>query len=241
MINLKWKKTNSVNIDSNETNLELLNSVFKRILFKKPSFKKLGIFVSITLFGTVAFICGELMRADAASSTTILPIAKGGTGANISGVARANLQAEYTGNKVTAINSTSTNTQYPGALAVYNYVKPLATGTLSTTYFDLYYEKTYDKTVYIWVTNQLMKTAPTSSIDTPLINLPTDLKEDITKQYYPSSNVKFCPQSSSSTCKDTVLYIGAAGTKLSFSSDNGTSIDNNYKYLVTTPLIYKAL
>jgi hypothetical protein len=217
----------------------MVNLKPQNLIFRKLSFKRIGILLISAFLGITIFICSELIQANAASSSTVLPILKGGTGANSASSARNNLQAEYIGNKISTISSSSNNTQYPGALAVYDYVKPLETGTLSTPYFDLYYEKRYDKTVYIWVANQYMKTAPTSSMDIPLITLPASLKEDITKQYYSTAKVNFCPHSSSIQCKETILYIGTGGTKLSFASDNGSTIDDNYKYLLTTPLIYK--
>jgi hypothetical protein len=44
--------------------------------------KKFGIIISLFLFTVVTFISGNLSQVNAASSSTVLPIAKGGTGTN---------------------------------------------------------------------------------------------------------------------------------------------------------------
>ncbi|MDR3116377.1 MAG: hypothetical protein LBT91_00850 [Bifidobacteriaceae bacterium] len=59
---------------------ELFN--IKKVEIKKLSVKKLGIWGIAFLFGTVAFISGFNINSYAASSSTILPISRGGTGQN---------------------------------------------------------------------------------------------------------------------------------------------------------------
>ncbi|MDR3128046.1 MAG: hypothetical protein LBT99_01790 [Bifidobacteriaceae bacterium] len=62
--------------------------------WNKFSFKKLGIVFCLFLFGVVAFVSGNLSQVNAASSSTVLPVAKGGTGSNSANGARTNLNAQ---------------------------------------------------------------------------------------------------------------------------------------------------
>jgi hypothetical protein len=62
--------------------------------WNKFTFKKLGIVFCLFLFGVVAFVSGNLTQVNAASSSTVLPIAKGGTGSNSASGARTNLNAQ---------------------------------------------------------------------------------------------------------------------------------------------------
>ncbi|MDR3127876.1 MAG: hypothetical protein LBT99_00910 [Bifidobacteriaceae bacterium] len=72
------------------------NNVEIRKNWNKFSFKKLGIVFCLFLFGIVTFISGNLSQVNAASSSTVLPIAKGGTGSNSASGARTNLNAQET-------------------------------------------------------------------------------------------------------------------------------------------------
>ncbi|MDR3128048.1 MAG: hypothetical protein LBT99_01800 [Bifidobacteriaceae bacterium] len=100
------------------------NNIEVRKNWNRFSFKKLGAILCLFLLGIVTFISGNLSQVNAASSSTVLPVAKGGTGANSISEARNNLQAEYAGNKVTSISSSSNDTQYPSAKSVYDYNLP---------------------------------------------------------------------------------------------------------------------
>ncbi|MDR3116538.1 MAG: hypothetical protein LBT91_01675 [Bifidobacteriaceae bacterium] len=81
---------------------------------KKHVFKKIGVLGIIFLFGTATFISGFSINSYAASSSTVLPIARGGTGANQAAEALTNL------GKVNTISSSSTNDQFPSAKAAYD-------------------------------------------------------------------------------------------------------------------------
>ncbi|MDR3128146.1 MAG: hypothetical protein LBT99_02320 [Bifidobacteriaceae bacterium] len=102
------------------------------------NFKKLGTMVSVFILVVLGFINGCFTQANASSSSTVLPVAKGGTGSNSASGARNNLQAEYTGNKVTSPSSASTTTQYPSAKGVYDTAVKnfLYTLTPNEEYFD---------------------------------------------------------------------------------------------------------
>ncbi|MDR3127902.1 MAG: hypothetical protein LBT99_01050, partial [Bifidobacteriaceae bacterium] len=50
--------------------------------WNKFSFKRLGAFLCLFLFGVVTFISGNLSQVNAATSSTVLPVAKGGTELN---------------------------------------------------------------------------------------------------------------------------------------------------------------
>jgi hypothetical protein len=91
---------------------------------KKRIFKKVGVLGIIFLFGTAAFISGFSINSYAASSSTVLPIARGGTGANQAAEARNNLETEWTGNKIDDFSEITSNEQYPSADAVYNWGSP---------------------------------------------------------------------------------------------------------------------
>jgi hypothetical protein len=80
-----------MSINKNELfNIKTVNELFKNkkiwlqnvITPKKHAFKKLGVLGIIFLFGTAAFISGYNINSYAASSSTILPISRGGTGQN---------------------------------------------------------------------------------------------------------------------------------------------------------------
>ncbi|MDR3128047.1 MAG: hypothetical protein LBT99_01795 [Bifidobacteriaceae bacterium] len=58
------------------------NNIEVRKNWNKFTFKKLGTIFCLFLFGIVTFISGELNFANAASSSTVLPVVKGGTGLN---------------------------------------------------------------------------------------------------------------------------------------------------------------
>ncbi|MDR3116927.1 MAG: hypothetical protein LBT91_03770 [Bifidobacteriaceae bacterium] len=58
---------------------------------KKQAFKRLGVLGIIFLFGTAAFISGFSINSYAASSSTVLPIARGGTNANTAAQASSNI------------------------------------------------------------------------------------------------------------------------------------------------------
>ncbi|MDR3127770.1 MAG: hypothetical protein LBT99_00360 [Bifidobacteriaceae bacterium] len=58
------------------------NNMEVRKNWNKFTFKKLGAIFCLFLFGVVTFISGNLSQVNAASSSTVLPVAKGGTGQN---------------------------------------------------------------------------------------------------------------------------------------------------------------
>ncbi|MDR3127836.1 MAG: hypothetical protein LBT99_00700 [Bifidobacteriaceae bacterium] len=58
------------------------NNIEIRKNWIKFTFKKLGAVFCLFLFGVVAFVSGNLSQVNAASSSTVLPVVKGGTGAN---------------------------------------------------------------------------------------------------------------------------------------------------------------
>jgi hypothetical protein len=72
------------------------NNIEIRKNWNKFSFKKLGAVFCLFLFGVVTFVSGNLTQVNAASSSTVLPVAKGGTGANSASGARTNLNAQET-------------------------------------------------------------------------------------------------------------------------------------------------
>ncbi|MDR3127846.1 MAG: hypothetical protein LBT99_00750 [Bifidobacteriaceae bacterium] len=130
-----------------KTNIEIRKN------WNKFSFKKLGAVFCLFLFGIVTFISGNLAQVNAATSSTVLPVAKGGTAATSASAARNNLQAEYTGNKITSISSSSNDTQYPSASAIWNYAMPKTTyyGSVTSNYMVLSCNPTNLQTVSIWV------------------------------------------------------------------------------------------
>ncbi|MDR3116230.1 MAG: hypothetical protein LBT91_00070 [Bifidobacteriaceae bacterium] len=80
-----------MSINKNELfNIKTMNELFKSkkiwlqnvITPKKRVFKKVGVWGIIFLFGTAAFISGTNINSYAASSNTVLSVARGGTGAN---------------------------------------------------------------------------------------------------------------------------------------------------------------
>ncbi|MDR3128457.1 MAG: hypothetical protein LBT99_03950 [Bifidobacteriaceae bacterium] len=78
------------NIENKKNNIEVRKN------WNKFPFKKLGIIFCLFLFGVVAFVSGNLSQVNAASSSTVLPVAKGGTGSNSASGARTNLNAQET-------------------------------------------------------------------------------------------------------------------------------------------------
>ncbi|MDR3128251.1 MAG: hypothetical protein LBT99_02870 [Bifidobacteriaceae bacterium] len=78
--------------------------------------KKFGVLISTFLLAILGFINGCFTQVNAATSTTVLPVAKGGTGANSASQALINL------GKVNSINTNSTDNQFPSAKSVYNLV-----------------------------------------------------------------------------------------------------------------------
>ncbi|MDR3128043.1 MAG: hypothetical protein LBT99_01775 [Bifidobacteriaceae bacterium] len=72
------------------------NNIGIRKNWNKFTFKKLGIIFCLFLFGIVTFISGGLGQVNAATSSTVLPVAKGGTGSNSASGARTNLNAQET-------------------------------------------------------------------------------------------------------------------------------------------------
>jgi hypothetical protein len=91
-----------------KTNMEIRKN------WNKFTFKKLGAILCLFLFGVVAFTSGNLTQVNAASSSTVLPVTKGGTGANSASQALINL------GKVNSINANSTDDQFPSAKSVYD-------------------------------------------------------------------------------------------------------------------------
>ncbi|MDR3128315.1 MAG: hypothetical protein LBT99_03200 [Bifidobacteriaceae bacterium] len=80
-----------------KTSMEIRKiNIENRKNWNKFSFKKLGIIFCLFLFGVVTFISGNLAQVSAATSSTVLPVAKGGTGANSASQARTNLNAQET-------------------------------------------------------------------------------------------------------------------------------------------------
>ncbi|MDR3185836.1 MAG: hypothetical protein LBU04_03370 [Christensenellaceae bacterium] len=71
-----------------KTNMEIRKN------WNKFTFKKLGIIFCLFLFSIVTFISGNLTQVNATSSSTVLPVAKGGTGANSASGARTNLNVQ---------------------------------------------------------------------------------------------------------------------------------------------------
>ncbi|MDR3116298.1 MAG: hypothetical protein LBT91_00440 [Bifidobacteriaceae bacterium] len=101
-----------MNINKNE----LFN--IKKARIKKANIRKLGVLGIIFLFGTAAFISGFSINSYAASSNTVLSVARGGTGqnalANVMGVGSANKLA--TARTINGINFDGTqNISIPSA------------------------------------------------------------------------------------------------------------------------------
>jgi hypothetical protein len=72
--------------------------------------KKLGLLGIFLCFGITTFISGYNINSYAASSSTVLPVAKGGTGANSASEARTNLNAQekfVSSTNIKSINSNS--------------------------------------------------------------------------------------------------------------------------------------
>jgi hypothetical protein len=89
------------------------------------------------LIGIVTFISGNLAQVNAATSSTVLPIAKGGTGANSASGARTNLNAQET-----LVSGTNIKTAFGNSLLgsgnisniSYNKVSGLALGETAAAY-----------------------------------------------------------------------------------------------------------
>ncbi|MDR3127769.1 MAG: hypothetical protein LBT99_00355 [Bifidobacteriaceae bacterium] len=111
------------------------NNIEIRKNWNRFSFKKLGIVFCLFLFGVVTFVSGNLSQVNAASSSTVLPVAKGGTGSNSASQALINL------GKVNSINANSTDNQFPSAKSVYENSKAIysynAANLINTTYWDI--------------------------------------------------------------------------------------------------------
>ncbi|MDR3116578.1 MAG: hypothetical protein LBT91_01915 [Bifidobacteriaceae bacterium] len=107
--------------------LKLENLFLKKFTSKKPCFKKLGILGAIGLFGAAAFMCGELVHANATSSAGILPVSKGGTGLNFfpeNQVLVGNENNTLISREITnSVSSNSTKDQLPSAKGVFDTYK----------------------------------------------------------------------------------------------------------------------
>ncbi|MDR3116228.1 MAG: hypothetical protein LBT91_00060, partial [Bifidobacteriaceae bacterium] len=93
--------------------------------FKNINFRKTGILSTIFLFNVVLFLNGSVW-ASASAPQTIMPISRGGSGANTAERARENLGI------TDIIDLNSNNKQFPSSKAVYNYIEiALAGGKIS--------------------------------------------------------------------------------------------------------------
>ncbi|MDR3116614.1 MAG: hypothetical protein LBT91_02095 [Bifidobacteriaceae bacterium] len=86
----------------------------KTYIKKVVNIKKVGVLGIIFILCTTCFVSGYNINSYAASSSTVLPISRGGTNANTAAQAITNL------GKVDVINSSSTNDQFPSAKAAYS-------------------------------------------------------------------------------------------------------------------------
>ncbi|MDR3152580.1 MAG: hypothetical protein LBT85_03900 [Bifidobacteriaceae bacterium] len=77
---------------------------------------KVTFYSLVFLLGFISFMGGYVITANAANNTTYLPISRGGTGAGTVPAAQTNL------GKITSITSSATETQFPSAKAVYDFV-----------------------------------------------------------------------------------------------------------------------
>jgi hypothetical protein len=102
--------------------------------------RKFGTLFSIFLFGVVTFISGNLSQVNAASSSTVLPIAKGGTGSNSAAGARTNLNAQETLVSGTNIkNISNVSLLNSGNINVYTRSNATTMGSEQYTYFHIGY------------------------------------------------------------------------------------------------------
>ncbi|MDR3116872.1 MAG: hypothetical protein LBT91_03480 [Bifidobacteriaceae bacterium] len=82
----------------------------------KKRLNRISFYAVIFLLGFVSFMSGFILTANAANNTTYLPITRGGTGAGTVPDAQTNL------GKITSITSSATESQFPSAKAVYDFV-----------------------------------------------------------------------------------------------------------------------
>ncbi|MDR3116342.1 MAG: hypothetical protein LBT91_00665 [Bifidobacteriaceae bacterium] len=72
----------------------MVNLKSQNLIFRKLSFKKIGILLISAFLGITIFMCGGLTQVNAANSSSVLPISRGGTGGNSAAEARTNLNAQ---------------------------------------------------------------------------------------------------------------------------------------------------
>ncbi|MDR3152026.1 MAG: hypothetical protein LBT85_00980, partial [Bifidobacteriaceae bacterium] len=98
---------------------------FTNLKLKKIKLKKLGTLAIFALFTIASFLTGSSV-SNAAASGAALPISFGGTGATTQAGALTNLGMNST------LNEKSTNSTFPSAKTVYNYMdKTMNPGNIS--------------------------------------------------------------------------------------------------------------
>ncbi|MDR2799378.1 MAG: hypothetical protein LBB07_02010 [Bifidobacteriaceae bacterium] len=161
-------------------------------LFKHKNIRKIGIAFSIFLLSAISINAGIVIGKSAfsASSSSVLPISKGGTGGSTPASARTGLGI----NATTTISSSSTDSEYPSAKAVFTFGTAglSESGTISSDYFDIYYEKYSNKLVIMQIKSNSLKKAPLPAGATTLVTLQNSLKANPSKNINPSSNINFC-------------------------------------------------
>ncbi|MDR3128259.1 MAG: hypothetical protein LBT99_02910 [Bifidobacteriaceae bacterium] len=144
--------------------------------------KKFGVLINIFLLVILGFISGCFTQANASSSSTTLPLTKGGTGANSASQALTNL------GKVNSLDTSNTDNQFPSAKSVYTkyaeigreYNFSIIKNTNSyfswgVTYENLYigYEQPNGMIIGSLSLDAEFTISSRGGVDVPLITLPT--------------------------------------------------------------------
>jgi hypothetical protein len=195
--------------------------------------KKYGAIISAFLLAILGFINGRFTQVNAATTTTVLPVAKDGTGANSQSQALINL------GKVNSIDANSTDNQFPSAKAAYNYGQAIAAGTITGEYFDIHWEKFANKTALLTIPTSVLKKDLTNTSLIEFMVLPSIITADKTKNFYPYSQIIFCVAYCTNFVS-AILYIECGNSicrDLNLTSQT-SAIKNSVSYINMIPLLY---
>jgi hypothetical protein len=209
---------------------------------QKIRIQKFIIAFFVALLCIASFIIGiyQNPKANSSASSSILPFAKGGTGANNIVQARANLKT------VNKISNENTDEEAPTAKAIYTFGYPLynfgsvvATGTFSNTYFDFYYEKYGNNTVKLTINNSQPKATIPVLKNVLSFSFPAAIKPVCAKNQVISPTLLFYDSSGSKIGQAIFFtWCGASASVASMTFTNPVAI-NTSATIISTPIIYQ--
>jgi hypothetical protein len=218
---------------------------------KTLKIKTVGYALAILTFGVICFTAGvnTNMLTNADSPANGLPVSHGGTGATEPTQARTNLGI----NQTATISDQSTDSQYPTAKSVYNFANdvynfglgaPIETGTITTTYFDIWYEKYPNKLVKMSFKQPVVKVTIPARPGV-IATLKDSLKADFSSGAYPGLDMGFC----TGGCASSAFYPLWINCDSATSACNELILTNTVdivkntglQFIVSAPLIYTAV